>query len=570
MRSFIERCVKAVTAAKVITGAGKAGITTDFAARWLGVDGEQEPSFAEMEGRQLLAGDLLCAINSPSNGFEVRTGVQYAGTLSAINRGDTLDSGSRTKVQLFLSSEAVYNANTVTAIAGANVTFIGTIFAGDTQQDTVTYIIPTSTAAGTYYLFAVVDGDRLVPESNEGNNISSGVSIQVAGSGGGGGGGGTEVPDVDLRTTVALVNTALIVNTPIMLNVTVTNTGPDALPLPGTFARVYMTRATTANPSVDRQVGEDLLNITLLKDQVTTYQVSLTIPEELSTGAYRFYAVIDGSNQTPETNETNNTSALVLGQFNYAVRDVTGTFVSTTLPSQWVERSKPARSPVVTFTVKNASDIVLSSKNSIGIRAFLRPVAATNETSDIAVSNVRSENLGGLAAQASRTRDLRVNIPTTLAIGDYRLVVKLDTANKLDEVNENNNTIDTGTIYSVVERTFNPGLVSAASAYPAAIRAGKSASVALNLNNTGNTRYQGNITFEFYFVDSLGIEVGTRTFTKRVDLRTDRNARVSGFSVRAPAELGGYAMGVRISVPATANDQSVLNNALDIGGVTVT
>jgi len=520
-----------------------------------------------LEARAMLAGDLTTAINSPGSGFDVQAGVQYAGVVSVTNSGTALDSNSRTRVALYLSQSEIYTAGVAQLLAGSSVTFFGTIFAGATQQDTVVYSIPTGTAAGTYYIFAVVDAERVVPESNELNNVSSGVRVRVGGGGGGGGGG--QIPVVDLRTSVALVNIALIVNQPINLNVTIINVGPDALPLPGTFARVYMTKGTAPNPAIDTPVGEDLLNISILKDQLLVLPVSFTLPEAQSNGAFRFYAVVDGSNQTPETNETNNTSALVLGQFNYVVRDVAGQFLSTTLPTQWVERAKATGTPNVKFNFRNASDFVMGAGSTITIRGYLRSVSATSDAQDIFVTDSRSENLAGLAAQASRSRELKIRVPTTLPVGDYRLVVKLDTANRLDEINEDNNTLESGQIFSVVARTFDPALVAVTTRYPETIKPNKKASVSLQLSNLGNTRYQGNATFEFYFVNSLGTEVATTLITRRVDLRTDRQTRVSGLSIAPPPMAGGYAMGVRLILPPSIFDQSTLNNTLDLGGVTV-
>ena len=316
-------------------------------------------------------------------------------------------------------------------------------------------------------------------------------------------------------------------------------------------------------------MGGDLLNISILKDQLLVLPVSFTLPEAQSNGAYRFYAVVDGSNQTPETNETNNTSALVLGQFNYVVRDVAGQFLSTTLPTQWVERAKATGTPNVKFNFRNASDFVMSAGSTITIRGYLRSVSATSGAQDIFVTDSRSENLAGLAAQASRSRELKIRVPTTLPVGDYRLVVKLDTANRLDEINEDNNTLESGQIFSVVARTFDPALVAVTTRYPETIKPNKKASVSLQLSNLGNTRYQGNATFEFYFVNSLGTEVATTLITRRVDLRTDRQNRVSGLSIAPPPMAGGYAMGVRLILPPSIFDQSTLNNTLDLGGVTV-
>jgi hypothetical protein len=529
--------------------------------------GEQHRLCDPLEQRAMLAADLTTNISSPTGGTFSR-GAQYAGVVMIANQGDTLPSDARVNVQIYLSSSSTYNGTTAQPLSGATALFIGIMFSGQFKEDNFVFTIPNGTADGRYYLFARVDPSNTIGESNEANNISGGASIIVNNSGGGGG----EVPDdpeIDLRASVTLLTPTLIVNSPITVRVNISNAGTDALALPGTFAQLFMTRSTAANPSADTPVGDSLLNIALTPSQVESREVTFTLPESQSTGVVRFYAVVDQSNQTVETNENNNVSNLVQGQFNLTVRDITGSAISNNLPTQVVEGAKVSGSPIVTYSIRNSSDFAMASGTSIGVRGFLRPVFSGDASLDIAASDQRTESLSRLAAQATRERTLRAKVPANLAAGEYRYVIVLDNTNRVAEINENNNTIDTGVIISIVPKTYDPAVTAVNTQLPEVIQAGRKSNVTITLNNLGNSQYKGNGTFIFSIFDASGVEVSSQSITKRVDLRPGRNVRVSGLGVTAPTALGVYRVTVRLALPDAVSEVSLFNNQLDLRPITV-
>jgi hypothetical protein len=527
-----------------------------------------EQACEPLERRDLLAADLTCAIDSPSSGRVLERGVQYGGTLTVNNLGDTLGSDARVKVQIYLTQDTTFNAATASALTGASATFIGALYSGDSQSDSFAFTLPTSLAGGTWRMFAWADPEQLAPESNRGNNISQGVTFTLAGEGTG---GGTEPdPVVDLTSSVTLLNAALVTNSPIRLNVTVTNLGTDPIPAPGTFAQVFRTRSTIADPTVDQQVGDSVSFYSLGANASASAEVSFTFSEADSTGSWRFYAIVDGSNQTVETNNANNTSTLVSGQFNFGVRDLAGTLVSTTMPSQLVQGQKLSKSPTLRYTYRNAGDYSMARSSSMSVQAYLRPISAVDTSMDIAVSSARSESVSNMAAGVSRTRDLSLKVPTTVVAGTYRLVVMLDQTMRIAELNENNNLLELGTFITVQTPTFDPALSAVTLAYPSTIKAGKAGKVSLELSNTGNTSYKNQISIQFFFLDGTGSEVSTITQTRKVEIRTDKVLKLSNLSVKAPTVAGTYTMGVRVLLPDGVAETNVFNNSADLGQVIVT
>jgi len=530
----------------------------------------RESACEHLESRQLLAADITCAINSTGGGATLERGVQYAATVSITNGGDALGSESQVRVQLYVTQEATFNAGTAIPLTGGSVTFRGSRFPNETTSDTAAFTLPGTLASGTWRMFAWADPEQRVPESNRGNNISTATTFTIVG--GGGGGGGTDpLPKIDLTTSIVLLNQSLVTNAPIRLNVTVVNRGDDPVPVTGTFAHVYRTRSTTANPLSDQSVGEPISILqSIPKDGSVTREVSFTMSESDSTGQWRFYSVTDISNQTAETNESNNVSTLVSGQFNFSTKDISGTFAATTIPSQFVQGQKFSKSPTITYTYRNASDFALGRSTSMTVRAFLRPAGSTDAASNIALTSARSESLSNMAPGAERTRTLSVRMPANLAAGTYRLLVELDSTGKIEEINELNNTLEPSGFISVAAPTFDPAIDSVTTAYPSSIKAGKSGKVSLQLTNLGNSTFRNSVSFQFFFLDAAGSEITAPSIIKKLEISTSKPFKLSNLSIKAPTVPGTYTMGVRMTVAPELGELSVFNNVADLGQVVVT
>ncbi len=530
---------------------------------------EYESPLELLESRSMLSADLICSIGSPGAGASVSPGVQYSGNVTITNQGTSLSPSSQVGVQIYYSTASSFNASTALPLQGATALFAGGLLAGSSNTDSFVFSLPASVAAGTYYLFAWVDRDQAVPDSNRANNISTGVSV-TAGSGGGGGGGTTGL--VDLRTTVELLTPTFVINQPVRLKVSLINDGPDAIAAPGTYAQLYRTRGTMASPSTDEPVGDLISAYTMDAHEVKQQEFTFTFSEAESTGTWRFYAVADGGRETAETNETNNNSTLVRGLFNLGVRDLAGSTTSTTLPGTFVRGQKISGTPSVKFTYRNASDYAFGSGTSMSTRAFLRPISSPDGSADIAVSDAKTESISKMAAGASKNSELKLKIPTTLAVGSYKLIVQIDDKKKIAELDETNNTLEFPGFITVQAPTYDPAIVSGTSNFTGPIKAGKSASASLVLNNLGNSTYSGQITVRFSFFNSDGVEVAApgAVITKKVDIKTDKTLKLDRLTIKPPLLAGTYTVNVSIILPDSVTQLTPGNDVIDLGQVTVT
>ncbi|MEI7657427.1 MAG: CARDB domain-containing protein [Phycisphaerae bacterium] len=517
-----------------------------------------------LEGREMLVGDLTVSL--ASLGATLARGTQYGAMVNVANIGDDLGSETRARVQLYLTRDATFRPSTAAALAGASTTFLGSFAAGSSQSDMIAFTLPETMPGGTWRLFAWVDPSQAVPDRNRNNNVSGGVSFTVTGPGGE---PIPEPPKVDLRAAVTMLSPSLVINEPVRLRVSVQNTGPDAVATGGTFAQIYRTRNATPNPATDQLAGDPVIIASLGAGATVSQEISLTLPEADSSGVWRFYAVVDGSNQTVELNEDNNVSTVVTGTYNLGVRDIAGAFVSTTLPSEFVVGQKFSRSPSVKFSYRNAGDFKLSGSVSMSIRVALRPIAAVNASTDIQLASPRNESVSGLAAGASRTRDMNLSIPANVPVGAYRLIVSLDDRNAIFEVNEANNLLEAPSMVTVRPQTFDPAITASTVDFPAAIKAGASGRVSLVFSNLGNTTFKNRITLQFYFLDAEGNEAFATSVSRSVELRTDRVLRWDRISVKTPAAPGAYSMGVRLVLPDGVADLSPFNNIRDLRAVNV-
>ena len=78
-------------------------------------------------------------------------------------------------VTFYLSTDATITSSDI-KVADKAVT---TLAAGGSQTVSVTYTLPTSLAAGKYYVGAIADSGNVVVESNETNNAKAGNQMTV-------------------------------------------------------------------------------------------------------------------------------------------------------------------------------------------------------------------------------------------------------------------------------------------------------------------------------------------------------------------------------------------------------
>jgi len=370
---------------------------------------------------------------------------------------------------------------------------------------------------------------------------------------------------------LATPQAALVPNVENRITITASNTGEGPV-LVGANIDLYLQRGTVPNPASDLLLNSSPIGL-LTVNESSTQSLGFTVPPELGIGQVRFYAIADRETQVVELNENNNRSSTVVGFFPTSQIDIAGAFVSATIGGGglFVEGQKNNASSSVKFTIANLSNQTIASGTNANIRAYLRPVTAGgSDGSDIAVSDIKRESLSGMKVNTSRSRDIKVKVPATVAAGDYRLIVKLDDAAAIFETNETNNLIDTGRVIRIAAPTID--LAASASTFTTITsqRTGTTAKVAFTIANLGNTAFKANATIQFFLRDADGNQIGELApFTKKLSLNPGKTQKATGLTIAVPAQPGIYTIVVQVSTPPEIIDAAFENNMLTIGTVTV-
>jgi len=159
----------------------------------------------------------------------------------------------------------------------------------------------------------------------------------------------------------------------------------------------------------------------------------LNIPSNIAAGQYYFAAVADGFNTVDETNENNNVffKSAKINIKNGAELVMT----SLNVPTNGLR----GRTITVSNTVKNQGN-----KTTGGFYVTYYLTTAQNIGN---WTKIGSRYIKSLAIGASDTANITLNIPSTIALGQYYIAATVDSTKLITEVNEsNNNQYSTGTI----------------------------------------------------------------------------------------------------------------------------
>ena len=149
-----------------------------------------------------------------------------------------------------------------------------------------------------------------IAEDNETNNDSAPVAVVFGSTGGAGGGGGS---GADLSVAVAAPTHALASGGEGKVFVSVTNNGT-AGTAAGAIVELFVKNGESADPATDTLLGSRTF-AALSAGQTEVEDVEFVVPGGIAAGARTIYAVIDRANTIGESNETNNTSAMVTATF---------------------------------------------------------------------------------------------------------------------------------------------------------------------------------------------------------------------------------------------------------------
>jgi subtilase family serine protease len=260
----------------------------------------------------------------------------------------------------------------------------------------------TGTPSGTYASWVQADADNYVTESNESNNVSGPLEIQVV-----------PTPQPDLMISSFSANVA---GSTVTYQVTVCNQGSAAAP--ATIVDVYYDRSGA--PGL-YQYGDQFVNVLALSAG-SCATLTLSRPSTPA-GTYRSWAQVDANGAIAESNEGND----VAGPIQVTV---TGPPAQADLVVQSLNVTVFEQTVTYTAVVCNVGGLAAGSFAVDFYHNFPTPPVVGQVGDD-------RRTLNGLGAGQCATRSVT---QTNTTPGTYTAWVLADSVNAVAEVNESNNT----------------------------------------------------------------------------------------------------------------------------------
>ena len=217
--------------------------------------------------------------------------VAITDTVTNVGSGAAATSWTR----YFLSADQVKDGGDIALGARAIPTLLPTA----SSTSTVTVTLPTTVAAGTYYIFACADVNQSVYESVETNNCARApLTLSV---------GASLLRDL----VVSAVSSPPATLTPgASFSVTDTTTNQGTVGAAATTTRYYLGTTTVKNASSTMLTGSRSV-VALAAGATSSGSASVTVPTTVAPGTYYLLACSDDLGVVPESNEANNCTASV-------------------------------------------------------------------------------------------------------------------------------------------------------------------------------------------------------------------------------------------------------------------
>ena len=257
-----------------------------------------ESNNARTGGAITVSYSLDLSVSAVSGPAAAGTGELVTLSTTVANAGRAATSGNVT-VGFYLSTDANITTND-TRIADATLPPIG---GNKSATASISAALLPSLTAGTYYLGAIVDPDKLVPEKIETNNTLVGNMVAV-----------TYGPDL-VMSSLSTPVTSVSRGQTMTLNYSVHNQGIGAAGFLGSLAPpapngspFTVTFYLSDNPTVsirDRQLGSVTINV-LDAGATSIGSLEVTVPSNLAVGDYYIGAIVDSGAVVRESDEVNN------------------------------------------------------------------------------------------------------------------------------------------------------------------------------------------------------------------------------------------------------------------------
>ncbi|WP_179225471.1 CARDB domain-containing protein [Hymenobacter mucosus] len=320
------------------------------------------------------------------------------------NQGNT--SAAASNLGIYLSTDGTLSANDQLLTTGQ----ISGLSAAERYYSYGQFALPSTLAAGTYYVLFAADYQNQVGETDETNNVRS-VMLTVV------------TPSIDLTTTQpSATPTNVAPGNSFSVSSYASNQGNT---LASSFSTGYYLSANSTLDATDVLIGSSTVSSVYASGYANVYG-NATIPVGTPTGSYYILFVTDYLNQITETNETNNVTALPL--------TVVPAGIDFVISQPSLSRSSAGANTVLTAyaTIYNQGTTT-AAYSSIG---FYLSTNTTFDASDVLLTSVAS---GSLGPNGYVSRSATFTIPSTVTAGSYYVLYVADHQAQVAETNETNN-----------------------------------------------------------------------------------------------------------------------------------
>jgi subtilase family serine protease len=381
------------------------------------------------------------------------------------NIGGGLSEASVT--QFYLSTDSTIDGSD-TLLETRNIPALA---AGESSTGSTQVTIPEDTAASNWYIIAKADGEDVVLEASEINNMYT----RTIGIG----------PDLDI--SALSVPSASGQGQSLVITDTTKNMGGGVAD--SSVTQFYLSTDSSVDTS-DTLLGSR--NVPELVPGGYSYgSTTVTIPEETSGGSWYIVAKADGVEVVPETSENNNTysRSIKIG----SDLNITALSAPTTV--------SPGQNVVITDTTKNIGGGLADPS----VTQFYLSLNTTVEATDTLLG---SRSVPALSAGASSAGSTSVTIPEGTAAGNWYIVAKADGEEVVAETSETNNT------YAWLIKT-GPDLDITSLSTPTTASAGQSIVITDTTKNMGGGVAESSVT-QFYLstdstIDGSDVLLGSRS-----------------------------------------------------------
>ena len=426
-------------------------------------------------------------------------------------------------VSIYLSTDQVFDATDLKITTPATISLTG----NSPQQLTVNGTTPANLTPGQYYAIVLLDNNQQIDEHNEFNNRASSVALLNSGP--------------DLYASEVQIPVSVSPGSSTQITTTIDSTG---VPYNGTVDYIlYASLDSTLNTVTDYNLGS--FQAQFAGQTQVSRSETITIPANITPGAYIVFAVVDPSNQIAETLESNN-------EFLSLARFLTHTDLSVSNVSA-PSAGRPGESITVNFDVQALGQTV---SGSVDYRIYLSSNPSLG-SSDIAVFNGNTALTNGSIASVEST----FSLPSNTLVRQWRILVEVDPDNLITESAENNNVSASlsSMLVSGADLRFAPPLIGSNFAF-----LGQDYRLRGQIENVGIAEAV-DFKYAVYLSDNEVIGTADRQLFLSQEISLNPGETFSfDENVLIPGNLaiGSQYLGVIVDILSSVPETSELNNAI--------